>query len=56
MRIVTLGLGRDEDRPFRVKGSSCIDVQVDIEEFRCNNSDGVASRIQEFRECVPTQK
>ena len=31
-------------------------TQVDVEEFRHNNSDGVASRIQGFKDEAPTQK
>ena len=53
---VTLSPGRDEHRPCRVKGSSCVKVQVDIKGFQCNNLDGVAARIQGFRDRVPTQK
>ena len=51
-----LSPGRDEHRPCRVKGSSYVEVQVDVEGFQHNNSDGVASRIQESRDRVPTQK
>ena len=42
-----LGPDRNEHRSCRVKSSSCIKVQVNIEEFRCNRSGRVASRTQE---------
>ena len=55
---VTLNLDRDKHRPCKVKGSSCVDAQVDVEVFRCNNSDGVASEVQRFkeRECLLKSK
>ena len=51
-----LSLGRDECRPCRVKDSSCVKIQVDVKGFQRNSLDGVASRIQGFRDKVPTQK
>ena len=33
-----------------------IKIQVDIERFQCNSLDGAASRIQGFKDEVPTQK
>ena len=31
-------------------------IQVDVEEFQCNSSDGAASRVQGFKDKLPTQK
>ena len=49
-----LNPSRDKRRPCRVKGSFCIKVQVDIEGFQHSNSGKVASRIQGFKDKVPT--
>ena len=49
-----LNPGRDEHRPCKVKGSSCVEAQVDIEVFQHNNSDGVASEVQGFEGKAPT--
>ena len=54
--FVMLSPGRNECRPCKVKSSSCVEAQVDIEVFQHNNSDGVASEIQGFEGKVPTQK
>ena len=47
---------RNEHRPCKIKGSSYVKTQVDINAFQCNNSDRVASKVQGFKEEVPTQK
>ena len=54
--FVMLSLDRDECRPCKIKGSSYVKTQVDVEAFQCNNSDRVASRIQGFKREAPTQK
>ena len=43
---VTLNPDRDEHRPCKIKGSSYVKTQVDVEAFQHNNLDGVASRVQ----------
>ena len=54
---VTLGLGKDEYRPYKVKGSSCSKgTGGRWRNFNVAISDGDASRVSRFRGEVPTQK
>ena len=46
-----LSLGKDKHRPCWVKGSPCVESQVDIETFQqFNNSKRVGSKVQGFKD------
>ena len=55
--FVTLGLGKDEYKPYKVKGSSCSKgTGGHWRSFNVAISSGDASRVPRFREEAPTQK